>query len=189
MEFSRQIRGKTMQTEQVKLREEARLDVLQEGHDGIMWNCHLRLDKFDDNGILLETVEREGNLLVSAGATYLFKALRGDVQTAFDNTNAFIGVGDSTTAAAIGQTDLQAATNKFRAAMVATFPLVGVVDGLAANQIQFKSSYATGEANFAWQEWGIFNASTAGTMLNRKVENLGTKTAGVWTLTLTLSLA
>jgi hypothetical protein len=103
--------------------------------------------------------------------------------TAFNNANSYIGVGDSTTAFAASQTDLVAATNKLRKAMDATYPQV------STNVITFRSTFATGDANFAWQEWGVFNASSAGTMLNRKVESLGTKTsAQTWQFTVTITL-
>ena len=40
-----------------------------------------------------------------------------------------------------------------------------------------------GTGTFVWNEWAIFNAAAAGTMLNRKVEAVGTKPAGeLWTL-------
>jgi hypothetical protein len=97
--------------------------------------------------------------------------------TDFANANAHLGVGDSLTAFAAGQTDLQAASNKFRRPMEATYPQ------LATNVIDFKSSFATGEANFAWNEVGVFNAVSAGTMLCRVVQSLGTKVSGTWTLT------
>lgn len=103
--------------------------------------------------------------------------------TPFNNANSYIGVGDSTTAYAAGQTDLQAATNKMRKAMDATYPQ------LATNVITFRSTFATTDANWAWQEWGVFNAAAAGTMLNRKVESLGTKTsAQTWQFTVTLTV-
>lgn len=106
----------------------------------------------------------------------------GSTYTKFTNAAAHLGVGDSTTAHAATQTDLQAATNKFRKAMEATYP------SRAANVLTFRSLFATGDANFAWQEWGIFNASTAGEMLSRKVEALGTKTSSAtWQLTATLT--
>lgn len=102
--------------------------------------------------------------------------------TPFNNANSYIGVGDSTTAFAAGQTDLVAATNKMRKAMDATYP------SGASNVITFRSTFATGDANWAWQEWGVFNASSAGTMLSRKVESLGTKTsAQTWQFTVTLT--
>jgi hypothetical protein len=102
--------------------------------------------------------------------------------TPFNNANSYIGVGDSTTAFAVSQTDLVAATNKLRKAMDSTYP-----QG-ASNVITWRSTFATGDANYAWQEWGVFNASSSGTMLNRKVESLGTKTsAQTWQFTVTLT--
>jgi hypothetical protein len=150
-------------------------------------------------GIEPEFVEINSNLLMYGGASCQWQTLLGNgtatagqALTFFNNAQAAIGVGDSTTAAAATQTDLVAATNKLRKAMDATYPqhTDGVVVGSAS--IVFRSTFATGDANFAWQEWGIFNSATAATgrMLNRKVESLGTKTsASTWTLTLTLTLA
>lgn len=104
--------------------------------------------------------------------------------TAFNNANAYIGVGDSTTAFSAAHTDLQAASNKLRKAMDATYPT------LATNVQTFRSTFSTSEANFAWQEWGVFNASSGGTMMNRKVESLGTKTsAQSWQITVTITHA
>ncbi len=115
------------------------------------------------------------NLLASATTT--------GTMTAYSNANSYLGVGDSTTAFASTQTDLVAATNKLRKAMDATYPQ------LSTNVITFRSTFATGDANWAWQEWGVFNASTAGTMMCRKVESLGTKTAAqTWQLTATITL-
>lgn len=146
-----------------------------------------------------ELVDIDGNLLVYGGAGVQWQTLIGNGTTSagqaltfFNNAQAAIGVGDSSTAAAATQTNLQAATNKLRVAMDATYPVHtdGTTSGAAS--IAFRSTFATGQANFAWQEWGIFNSTTDGTgrMLNRKVESLGTKTsASTWTLTLTLTLA
>ena len=120
--------------------------------------------------------------LVDSGRNHLVQAGIGAAVTPFNNANSYIGVGDSTTAHAAGQTDLVAATNKLRKAMDATYP------SGAANVITFRSTFGTGDANFAWQEWGVFNAAAAGTMLNRKVESLGTKTnTQTWQFTVTLT--
>lgn len=106
----------------------------------------------------------------------------GGAGTVFSNANAHIGVGDSSTAFAASQTDLQAASNKFRKAMDATYPQI------AANVLTFRATFATGDANFAWNEWAVFNASSGGTMMNRKVESLGTKTSSQsWQFTVTLT--
>ncbi len=121
--------------------------------------------------------------LTNAGRDDFAKDIIGESITEFDNTNAYIGVGDSTDAFDKTETDLQAPSNKFRQGMEATYP------SRAANVLTFRSLFATGDANFAWQEWGVFNASSGGTMLNRKVESLGTKTsAQSWQFTVTLTV-
>lgn len=122
--------------------------------------------------------------LTTAGLTEMVKAIVGEAITEFDNSNAHIGVGDSSTAFAAGQTDLQASTNKLRKGMEATYPQRS---GLV---VTLRSLFGTGDANFAWAEWGVFNASSSGTMLSRKVEALGTKTsAQSWQLTVALTFS
>jgi hypothetical protein len=130
-----------------------------------------------------ETREIDGNLLVNAGIALMLDKLIGDAGAVFSNANAHLGVGDSNTAAAAGQTDLQASTNKVRSAMEGGYPA-------RTNQtMAFRASFGDSIANFAWREWGIFNAASAGTMLNRKVEDLGTKTGGTWTLTGSITIS
>lgn len=120
--------------------------------------------------------------LTDAGRNHMVSATIGEAVTAFNNANSYIGVGDSSTAFAAGQTDLVAATNKFRKAMDATYPT------RATNVLTFRSTFATGDALFAWNEWGVFNGASGGTMLNRKVESLGTKTnTQTWQFTVTLT--
>lgn len=120
--------------------------------------------------------------VTDAGRNFMVASTVAAASTPFNNANSYIGVGDSVTAYAAGQTDLQAASNKLRKAMDATYPQT------ATNVVTFRSTFATTDANYAWQEWGVFNASSAGTMLNRKVESLGTKTsAQTWQFTVTLT--
>lgn len=121
--------------------------------------------------------------ITDAGRNHMAGLLLGEALTAFNNANSYLGVGDSSTAYAAGQTDLQAASNKLRKAMEATYP------SRATNVITARSLFATGDANWAWQEWALFNGSSGNVMLNRKVESLGTKTsAQSWQLTVTLTL-
>lgn len=121
--------------------------------------------------------------MTNAYRDYLAQVTIGEAVTSFANANAHTGVGDSTTAFAAAQTDLQAASNKLRKAMEATYPQ------RSTNVLTFRSLFGTAEANFAWQEWAIFNASSAGTMMSRKVESLGTKTsAQSWQLTTTITI-
>ncbi len=118
--------------------------------------------------------------MTNAFRDHLTQAAIGEAVTAFNAANANIGVGDSITAFAAAQTDMQAATNKLRKVMEAGYPT------RTANVLTFRSLFGTAEANFAWNEWGVFNAAAAGTMMNRKVEALGTKTsAQSWQLTVT----
>lgn len=124
-----------------------------------------------------EVVEGE-NAMVTAGATALWnRFVNQGAVTAFDGTNARLGVGDSSTAVAAGQTDLQAATNKLRK-LVDAAP---IVSGATAT---FVATFTTAEANFAWNEAGCFNSSSGATMLNRVAQGFGTKTSSVqWVLT------
>jgi hypothetical protein len=113
----------------------------------------------------------------------MVQAAIGAAVTAFNNANAHLGVGDSTTAHTAGQTDLIAATNKMRRPMDATYP------SGATNVITFRSTFGTGDANWTWNEWGVFNGLSGGTMLSRKVEALGTKTnTQTWQFTATLTV-
>lgn len=183
-------------------------------HEPIQWRAESKVEKFRLAGVLspdeerdllviprvspdtlglepYDVVEEVGNLLVYGGASALWQRLIGTGVTAFDNSNAYLGVGDSSTAAAATQTDLQAATNKHREAMDATYP--SHTDGTSSSsnaQITFKSTYETGDANYTWSEWALFNASSSGRMLNRKVFTGGTKTSSdSWALTITITLS
>lgn len=113
--------------------------------------------------------------LTTAGIRYLAQAAIGQ-GTPFNNANARIGVGNGSNAFAVGQTDLQGAS-KFRKAMDSGYPTI------TPPVITFKSTFAQSEANFPWNEWGIFNADTGGVMLNRVVESNGTKQSNqTWVL-------
>lgn len=121
--------------------------------------------------------------LSNAGRDHIATTLIGGAVTTFAEANAHLGVGDSTDAFDAADTDLQAAVNKFRQPMDGTYPQ------RTNNVLTFRATFATGDANFAWAEWGTFNASSGGTMLQRKVEALGTKTsAQSWQLTATLTV-
>lgn len=134
-------------------------------------------------GAPIETQEGE-NLLVNTGIQLLLDLLIGAGGTTFANGNTYIGVGDSSTAAAASQTDLQASTNRFKRVMDATFP------SRSGQTLTFRTTFATSEANFAINECGVFNGGPAfatGTMLNRIASALGTKTSAT-TLQLTITV-
>ena len=122
--------------------------------------------------------------LTNNGAIEIAKASINDSPTPVNNANAYLGVGDSSTAFVASQTDLQAATNKLRKPMEATYPQ------RSSNVLTFRSLFGTSDANYTWNEHGVFNASTAGTMWSRKVEALGTKTGTQsWLLTVTVTVS
>lgn len=124
----------------------------------------------------------DGNLLLNAGINVLTNLLAGGGGTAFNNANARIGVGDSTTAEAATQTGLQAATNKTYVAMDTSYPTYGT-----SQQVAFRATFGTGSANYAWQEFTVDNGTTS---LNRKVSAQGTKTSGqTWQVTITITFS
>lgn len=122
--------------------------------------------------------------LTQGGRDFIAQSIVNDsAPTPFNNANAFIGAGDGTAAFAAAQTDLQASTNKLRRGMQATYPQ------RAANVLTFQSLFGTGDANWTWNEWGVFNNATAGVMLCRKVEALGVKASTQsWLLTTTIQI-
>jgi len=141
-----------------------------------------------------EVVDRPGNLLVTAGLTRLMSLLNGAGGQAATNTATRLGTGNGAGTAAAGDTDLSAAAgsaNRWFQIMDATFPSV------AANVLTAKATFATGDGNYAWNEWGLdigtptvsSSAVAAATLLNHKTSAaLGTKTSGSWALTVTITI-
>ena len=106
-------------------------------------------------------IQLEADLLIAAGGT------------AFNNANSYIGVGNGTTAVSAAHTDLQGAS-KTRKAMNSTFP------SRASQTVTWKSDFATGDANYSWEEMAVFNAAAAGVMLARAlVSSPFTKTSSL----------
>lgn len=132
-----------------------------------------------------EVIEMEGNCLLNTGIDKIWDLVTGVVSGAdhiYDNSAAQIGVGDSTDAEDATETDLQAVTNKTYKAMESGYPTS------TTQKATFKSSFGTGDANYAWQEW-VVKQSTSAVCLNRKVESLGTKSTGTWTLEVDITLS
>lgn len=161
-------------------------------NDNMFYHTDWRIDKYSDTrahaeGRPYEVSEFEGNLLLNEGIAEMLLLTVGGGGTAFSNANAYLGVGDSTTAAAATQTGLQAASNKFYNAMDATYP----INPPTGQQLVFRSTFESAEANFAWNEFTVANGnSDAAKNLNRKVSAQGTKSSGqVWILTLTITFS
>lgn len=124
----------------------------------------------------------EENCLLNSGIDEIWDLVCGDSANHFNNAGAQIGVGDSNTAANASQTDLQAATNKTYKGMDSGYPTS------TTQKATFKASFGASDANYTWNEW-VVKQSTSGKCLNRKVESLGTKSGGTWTLEVNITLS
>lgn len=148
------------------------------------WKTLTRLEKRHRPGEEpYEVIEIEGNLGLNSGFNYLWTTILGATKNVFDNAAAILFVGNGTQAAATTQTALQGASF-FGLAMATTHPYATAAKGY------FKGVAASDQANFAWAEWAVGrgNATTQEVLLNRKVEALGTKSSGEWTLEVYLEL-
>jgi len=164
--------------------------------DAATWQCHYKLSKYQEDiapyrGIEdefrrlfkpYEVLEGRGNCLLNTGIDEMWDLITGVSSNYYNNASAQIGVGDSDTAAQPTQTDLQASTNKTYKGMDSGYPTS------TSQQITLKASFGSEEANYAWNEW-VVKQSTSAICLNRKVESLGTKTSGTWTLEVTITLS
>jgi hypothetical protein len=138
----------------------------------------------------------EGNELTNAGLTAITGLLLGLGGQAFTGTTqAAIGVGNSSTAFSLTDTALLG---------TAFYQVVAGAPSRTLGAMTASATFASGDANFAWNEWCWVTATSAITsgatlasisagtevMWNRKVASLGTKVAGaVWTLSSTVTLA
>jgi beta-glucanase (GH16 family) len=169
-----------------------------EKQDSGRWLCRYRLSKyredieayrgreakFHERFQPYEVIEGEGNCLLNSGINEMWDLITGEVSGSghiFDNTAARIGVGDSSTAADPSQTDLQG-TNKTYKGMESGYPTS------TSQKATFKASFGESDANYAWNEWVVKQATSA-KCLNRKVESLGTKSGGTWTLEVSITLS
>lgn len=160
------------------------------------WLCRFRLNKYHENiepylsresefyrlFKPYEVIDGEGNLLLNSGIDEMWDLIVGDSANHFSNANSQIGVGDSSTAASASQTDLQASTNKTYKGMDSGYPTS------TSQKATFQASFGDSDANYAWNEW-VVKQSASGKCLNRKVESLGTKTSGTWTLQVSITLS
>jgi len=142
------------------------------------------------------TTELTGNLITNAGWTRLMNLLTNQGATqALTATATRIGVGNSNTAEAYTDTDLQAAAG----AANRYFQPVAGAGTLGTRTLAFSATFGTGDGNFAWNEFGIDVGTptvTGGTTVNALLFNRkasiaqGTKAAGqTWTATATITFS
>lgn len=123
-----------------------------------------------------------GNLLLNSGCDEIWDLVIGDSANHFSNANCKLGVGNDNTSALATQTDLLGGSTKY-VAMDVSYPT------RASQVVTFRSTFASGDANFAWEEY-VIKQDTSAICLNRKVEAKGTKSVGeTWVLTLAITLS
>lgn len=123
------------------------------------------------------------------GAHFIATLITGNGGTAWNNANARICVGTSSTANGSPNT-ATALTGEVCVAMDATYPTVGA-SGVGSNIATWRSTFDGSTANQAWNEWGIRNAASgSGDLMNRAVQAFGTKVATVvWQITATVTFS
>lgn len=129
--------------------------------------------------------KHEGNILVNVGIQGLWKLACGLATPpgAWSNANAKVRTGTGAGAADPGDTQATF-TAPVDKAMDATYPL------LSSQQIQFKGTFGSGDANQAWNEFGVINSDGTPVLLNRFVTSKGTKASGeTWTLEIDITLS
>lgn len=183
-------------------------------HDSIGWSPRLVIRKYDERAtekaarqgfylpsdadfaqLGIQPFEEKvslGNLLTTAGIGRIATLLTAGTGNLIGSTTARVGAGNSSTAEAIGQTDLQAAagsTNRWFQTSTVTIP---------SNVLTFAATFGTADGNFAWAEWGIDIGTATVTsgntvnavLLNRKVASNGTKASGqTWNATATVTFS
>lgn len=202
---------------------------------GIKWQAHAKIEKFSpeqtsraaelhgvaekdllhhhlyalneepDHGV----VEVPGNLLTTAGLQRITNLIIGSGASAFTAAQSVVGVGDrggsASNTAAITDTDLTAAASTSNRYLQATDSAPTAVNGV----LTAVSTFASGNANFAWNEWcwiistgtitpggvaidSTHPGSTGNQMINHKTpsSSLGTKASGAtWVFTSSVTLS
>lgn len=136
---------------------------------------------YDENGVVKETRECD-NLVVTVGKGYVTSRMIGASATVM----GYMEVGTSTTAAAAGQTALVAVVASSRTALTSS---TQATSSTANDSVTYVATFAAGTGTGALTEAGIFNASSAGTLLCRTVFSVVNKGASdamtiTWTVTL-----
>ena len=144
-------------------------------NDAIKMTGTLKLVLTDENGNIKQEEEVK-NLVVTVGKNFIASRMKDATATAMTHME----VGTSTQAAAVGDTALIAAVASSRVTLTSTT--------VTTNSVAYVASFPAGTGTGALTEAGIFNASSAGTMLCRTVFSVINKgaadTLGItWTVT------
>ena len=144
-------------------------------NDSIKITGDVKIDIIGADGVVKDSREIK-NLVVTTGKNYIASRMKDATATAM--THMELGTG--TTAAAVGDTALQAAIAASRVTLTSTT--------VTTNAVAYVASFPAGTGTGAVTEAGVFNAASAGTMLCRTVFSVVNKGANdamsiTWTIT------
>lgn len=122
------------------------------------------------------------NLVVTVGKNFIASRIAGTASAVM----GWMEVGTTNTAPAVGDTALAAAIGGSRTALTVSGGTAGTP---TSNAVRYVCTFGAGVGTGAWVEAGIFNASSAGTMLCRTVFSVINKAAAdsitvTWDLTI-----
>lgn len=144
-------------------------------NDSIKITGDVKIDIIGADGAVKDSREIK-NLVVTTGKTFIASRMVGTSATVM----GWMELGTGTTAAAVGDTTLQTAISGSRVALTSGTS--------ATNVVTYVASFPAGTGTGAVTEAGVFNASSAGTMLCRTVFSVVNKGAAdamsiTWTIT------
>jgi len=122
-------------------------------------------------------------------ADYVAGVISGFETTLLDSTHGRLGIGDDNTAFNSNQTQLQAIVNAgdyLIKSLYSGSPNRDPANDGSDHKVSYTILVTTNEGNFDWNEWSLQNS--AGLMLIREVEYIGTKTdASQWMFEVTIA--
>ncbi len=155
------------------------------------WRCQWQLDKWFNTADKLagrlpdERIIVPQNIVLDVGAEEILKLIADTGgATSYSFANAYMYVGTNATAENASQTGLIATgANRAFAGMDAGYPVV------SGRQVTYRGTFGDSSANFHWQEMAIYNGTGANAVaMNRKVQDLGIKTTGSYSLQTIISV-
>ena len=147
-------------------------------YENLKLKGRVALELKDAQGNIKQTQEID-NLVVDAGLDYIASRMEG----VSEDVMSHMGLGSGSTAADAADTDLETLLGS-REALDSTT--------VTNNEVVYVATFEAGDATGSVREAGIFNASTAGTMLCRTVFDVVNKAADdtlsvTWTITISAS--
>lgn len=174
--------------------------------DKIGWKTRWQLDKWRDPNGKIERLSKQGlsvedilktnseefigterfsgNVALNEGLQQVIDIVCGiSSPTLWDNSNARVGVGNSSTGANPTDSGLLGGSTAF-ASMDGGYPQ------RSGQVASWKGTFGDGQAEFAWEEFTVDNGAVGDVNLNRYVTSKGTKGSGeTWVLTVEITFS